>query len=60
MNIKPHFGTLCKENKTALYMSVILVPVEAVLLSLAAYQMMLERKATGIAQMRKRGSPALS
>ncbi|KAK7935409.1 hypothetical protein PG985_000904 [Apiospora marii] len=59
MQMKPHFGVICKETKTALYLSVILIPVEAFVLSLAGYQMMLERKAAGAAQVRK-GSPALS
>lgn len=59
MQMKPHFGAVCKETKTALYLSIILIPVEAIILSLAGYQMMLERKAAGAAQSRK-GSPALS
>ncbi|KAK7953610.1 hypothetical protein PG996_014502 [Apiospora saccharicola] len=59
MQMKPHFGAICKETKTALYLSIILIPVEAFVLSLAGYQMMLERKAAGAAHVRK-GSPALS
>lgn len=60
MNIKPYFGTLCRESKTALYLSVVLVPVEAVILSFASYQTILEKKAGSIADSRKRSSPALS
>ena len=59
MQMKPHFGAICKETKTALYLSIILIPVEAFVLSLAGYQMMLERKAAGAAHVRK-GSPSLS
>ncbi|KAK8111558.1 uncharacterized protein PG998_008015 [Apiospora kogelbergensis] len=59
MQMKPHFGAICKETKTALYLSIILIPVEALILSLAGYQMMLERKAAGAERSRK-GSPALS
>jgi hypothetical protein len=60
MSVKPYFGTLCRESKTALYMSVILVPVEAVILSLAGYQSMLEKKAAGLVQPTKRDSPTPS
>ncbi|KAK8034777.1 hypothetical protein PG993_009772 [Apiospora rasikravindrae] len=59
MQMKPHFGAICKETKTALYLSIILIPVEAFVLSLAGYQMILERKAASMAHVRK-GSPALS
>ncbi|KAH8668323.1 hypothetical protein BX600DRAFT_510428 [Xylariales sp. PMI_506] len=44
MTMKPYFGTLCRESKTALYLAIILVPVEAVTLSVASYQLILERK----------------
>jgi hypothetical protein len=60
MNLEPHFGTLCRESKTALYLSIILVPVEAAILSLASYQMILEKKARSVSESRKRSSPALS
>jgi hypothetical protein len=60
MTVKPYFGTLCRESKTALYLSVILVPVEAVILSLASYQLILEKKASNVTESRKRNSPALS
>ncbi|KAH9883910.1 hypothetical protein F4778DRAFT_586826 [Xylariomycetidae sp. FL2044] len=61
MLTEPHFGTLCKESETALYLSVVLVPVELVVLTMAAYQMVLERKTGGGAvPARKTSSPALS
>ncbi|KAH6661385.1 hypothetical protein BKA67DRAFT_551044 [Truncatella angustata] len=60
MTVQPYFGTLCRESKTALYLSVILVPVEAVILSLAGYQLALEKKAAGLARSTKRGSPTPS
>jgi hypothetical protein len=56
----PHFGQLCKESKTALYLSVILVPVQALVLSLAVYQTVLERKVDAVDEVTKRASPALS
>jgi len=60
MTQKPHFGTICKESKTALYLSVILVPVELVILTTAGYQMTLLRKAIAFSPARKSSSPALS
>jgi hypothetical protein len=61
MTVKPHFGTLCRESKTALYLSVILVPLEAIILSLASYQFILERKVdTAGPRSIKYGSPAPS
>lgn len=57
---KPHFGTLCKESKTALYLSVILVPLELVIFSLAGYQLVLLRKIIGFSHTRKAGSPSPS
>jgi hypothetical protein len=60
MNVQPYFGVLCHESKTALYLSVITVPVEAIVLSLAGYQLALEKKASALAQSRKRDSPTPS
>ncbi|KAI4869437.1 hypothetical protein F4820DRAFT_10031 [Hypoxylon rubiginosum] len=60
MSARPHFGTLCNESRTALYLSVILVPVELVVLTVAGYQSMLERKSIGARPFRKSGSPVPS
>ncbi|KAI0178224.1 hypothetical protein BJ166DRAFT_42749 [Pestalotiopsis sp. NC0098] len=61
MRVQPYFGTLCRESKTALYLSVILVPVEAIILSLAGYQWMLEKRAASfVVQSEKRDSPTPS
>ncbi|KAI1085870.1 hypothetical protein F5B20DRAFT_575370 [Whalleya microplaca] len=60
MKSKPHFGTLCKESQTALYLSVVLVPIELIIFTIASYQWALERKATSIMRPRKSSSPALS
>ncbi|CAJ2506849.1 Uu.00g080350.m01.CDS01 [Anthostomella pinea] len=60
MSTKPYFGTLCKESQTALYLSVSLVPLELIVLTIAAYQMVLERKASALIPSRKTSSPALS
>ena len=39
----PHFGALCKESQTGLYLSILLIPLEAITLGVAAYQAGLER-----------------
>ncbi|OTA61881.1 hypothetical protein K449DRAFT_382529 [Hypoxylon sp. EC38] len=60
MSAKPHFGTLCDESRTALYLSVILVPVELIVFTIAGYQSILERKSIGVMPSRKSGSPTPS
>jgi len=60
MSVQPYFGTLCRQSKAALYLSVILVPVELILLTVAGVQMGLERKASGFEPSHKPSSPALS
>ncbi|KAK5636981.1 hypothetical protein RRF57_012693 [Xylaria bambusicola] len=60
MRIEPYFGTLCRQSQTALYLSVILVPVELVTLAAAGVQMSLERKASVFVPEHKPSSPALS
>lgn len=57
MTAKPHFGTLCRESKTALYLAVILVPVELVLFGLAGYRRLLLRRAISFAYDPKPGTP---
>ncbi|KAI5917961.1 hypothetical protein F4810DRAFT_694342 [Camillea tinctor] len=61
MDRRPYFGTLCKESQTALYLSVVLVPIELIILTVAGYQMTMERKASKlIPTIHKSSSPALS
>ncbi|KAI1810904.1 hypothetical protein GGS20DRAFT_144264 [Poronia punctata] len=61
MNVQPYFGTLCRQSKAALYLAVILVPLELITLTVAGVQMSLERKAGAFhASAPKVSSPALS
>ncbi|KAH7160055.1 hypothetical protein B0J13DRAFT_519479 [Dactylonectria estremocensis] len=62
MMTKPHFGTLCKQSKAGLGLSVLLVPLEAVILGVAGYQASLQRQLNQDARgpERKAGSPAMS
>ncbi|ROT40338.1 hypothetical protein SODALDRAFT_330049 [Sodiomyces alkalinus F11] len=43
MTARPHFGTLCRQSLAALYLAALLVPIEAAILTLTAYQAVLER-----------------
>ncbi|KAI1739875.1 hypothetical protein F4680DRAFT_420353 [Xylaria scruposa] len=60
MRMEPHFGTLCKQSKTALYLAVILIPVEFIILTVAGAQMGMERKTKTFVPAPKPSSPALS
>ncbi|KAI2631020.1 hypothetical protein GGR54DRAFT_181889 [Hypoxylon sp. NC1633] len=59
MSSKPHFGSLCNQSQTALYLSVILVPVELIVLTVAGYLSILERKSIAMPSP-KSGSPVPS
>ncbi|CAM1502863.1 Fc.00g076390.m01.CDS01 [Cosmosporella sp. VM-42] len=62
MMVQPHFGTLCKQSEAGVALAVLLVPLESIILGVAAYQAVLERqldRATRGSE-RKAGSPALS
>jgi len=58
MNVKPHWGTLCKESKAALYLMVMIVPLEVLVLGTAAWGAFTEKKQLIVRE--KTGSPAMS
>ncbi|KAJ4192262.1 hypothetical protein NW755_004389 [Fusarium falciforme] len=62
MTTQPHFDTLCKQSRAGVALSVLLVPVEVIILGLSAYQFMLRRQLdlTARGPGRKAGSPAMS
>ncbi|KPM46304.1 hypothetical protein AK830_g356 [Neonectria ditissima] len=62
MMTQPHFGTLCKQSKAGLGLSVFLVPLEAIILGLAGYQTTLQRQLDQASSgpERKTGSPTMS
>jgi hypothetical protein len=61
MTVPPNFGTLCKEAKTGLYMSILLIPLEIAVLGLAGWQLIAERQLSGFGfRARKAGSPVPS
>ena len=62
MMTQPYFGTLCQESEAALALSILLIPLEVIVLALAGYQVSLEKK-LGSAQQSyypKGASPAMS
>ncbi|GKT53347.1 hypothetical protein ColTof4_05528 [Colletotrichum tofieldiae] len=64
MVTRPHFGTLCKQSKAGLYLSVLLLPIEAIVLGAGVYQMILQRNVSRtsrvVQERRKSGSPVPS
>jgi len=58
MDTQPHFGTLCSESKVALYLTVMLIPVEVLVLGTAAWTVFAEKKQAFVHE--RKGSPAMS
>ncbi|EON98089.1 hypothetical protein UCRPA7_6361 [Phaeoacremonium minimum UCRPA7] len=56
MDLKPHFGTLCKESRAGVYLSILLIPIEAIALGLAGWELKVEKFTSAYARARK-GSP---
>lgn len=55
---EPRWDTLCRQSHAALYLAVVLVPVEAVALGLAAFQLKVEKYTDRYLDARK--TPELS
>ena len=58
MNVQPHWGQLCKESKAALYLMVMIIPVEVIVLSTIAFGSFAEKKQLVVTE--RKGSPAMS
>lgn len=54
----PHWGALCKESKAALYLTVMIIPLEVLVLGFSAYVSSAEKKQLVIRE--RKGSPAMS
>ncbi len=59
MNQDPHWGTLCRESWAGVYLSILLIPVEAAVMGVAGYQLKVERHIAAYSHARK-GSPILN
>lgn len=58
MNVQPYWGQLCKESKAALYLMILIIPVEVIVLSTVAFGTFVEKKHLVVTE--RKGSPALS
>lgn len=58
MSQAPYFGTLCGQSWASVYLAVILVPLEAVALCVAGWQLKTEKHAVAYSQARKRSPSA--
>jgi hypothetical protein len=53
----PHWNTLCRQSYAGLYLSIVLIPVEAVVLALAGWEMKVERQVSGFSRAQGKRSP---
>jgi len=63
MPVEPHFDALCKESETSLYMSIIMIPLQLIVLSLAAAGIIAAKKVLDmdVEELgQRKASPALS
>ncbi|KAL2024414.1 hypothetical protein VTK56DRAFT_8225 [Thermocarpiscus australiensis] len=58
MGQQPHWGTLCRQSYAGLYLAILLIPVEVIILGLAAFQLKLERYTERYAGARKSPVPS--
>jgi hypothetical protein len=54
MNQAPYFGTLCRQSWAGVYLSVLLIPVEALVLGTAGWMLKLEKQSAAAAAARPR------
>ncbi|KXJ97726.1 hypothetical protein Micbo1qcDRAFT_230306 [Microdochium bolleyi] len=60
MNVKPYFSSVCKESKTALYLSIILIPVELAAVALATRRLLLHKKSQLNQKASRSSSPSIA
>jgi len=60
MTVKPHWNTLCKESKVALYLMVMIIPLEVLVLSSTLSEAIVEKKNVVARDRKGSGSPAMS
>lgn len=58
MNVQPYWGQLCKESKTALYLMVMMIPLEIIVLGTVSVGEWFEKKHLVVRE--RKGSPAMS
>ncbi|TAQ86091.1 hypothetical protein B7494_g5586 [Chlorociboria aeruginascens] len=60
MNTQPYWHSLCSESKAALYLSVVMVPVQVLVLAAAGWSVMTQKARGADIERERKGSPALS
>jgi hypothetical protein len=58
MTTSPHWDILCKESEAALYMSIAMIPLQLIILGLAGFSYIADKKAPFV--VGRKGSPAMS
>ena len=58
MTTAPYWSTLCKESKVALYLMVMIIPLEVLVLGTAAWGAFVEKQQFAVHE--RKGSPAMS
>lgn len=62
--MKPHWGSLCKESKTGLYLMVMMIPLQVIVLSTVVVGMFAVKAKANVARdeenRERKGSPAMS
>ncbi|KAG9239230.1 hypothetical protein BJ875DRAFT_448761 [Amylocarpus encephaloides] len=58
MNIKPHWGTLCRQSKAGLYLMVMMIPLQVIVLSAGAVGVFAAKPRLVVRE--RKGSPAMS
>jgi len=59
MQQQPQFGTLCKESWAGVYMSILLIPIEAAVLAVAGFQLRVEGHTSAYSRAQKSSSPVM-
>ncbi|CAG8949518.1 hypothetical protein HYFRA_00007750 [Hymenoscyphus fraxineus] len=61
MGMQPHWGSLCKQSKSALYLMVMMIPLEVgVLFAVGAGMVLVRRERVSVRVVGEKGSPGLS
>jgi hypothetical protein len=58
MNVKPHWDVLCRETTAAIYLMVMMIPLEILVLGSVAYSSFAGQKQ--MSERERKGSPTMS
>jgi len=60
MVVQPKWRSLCKESRTALYLTVMMIPLQAIVLGMSVVESSLHKKKTTVVEHERKDSPAPS